>query len=117
MRSATRKKTGRDKLYLAWLHNFPCVVCVALNVPQTSPTEAAHVGPRGISQKCPDREALPLCFEHHGREGGQFTQHNMGKRFWSHFDLDRDALLAQFQARYDAEQLGTISPLEVEAMA
>ena len=111
MRSATKNKTGKDAAYLAWLHNFPCVVCVQLNVPQTSPTEAAHVGPRGLSQKCPDRVTLPLCREHH-REG-QFSQHSMGKMFWPHFDLELNELLLKFQCRYESERLGVLNPLDV----
>lgn len=110
-RSATKQKLGKDPAYLEWLHNFPCVVCVSLNVPQSSQTEAAHVGPRGMSQKCPDRQALPLCADHHRLS--QFSQHSMGKLFWPHFDLDRDELLAKFQARYMAEHLGVLNPMEV----
>ena len=124
MRSATRKKLGKDPAYLAWLHTLPCCVCESMrqtlaeagfpesSIPQqSSPTEAAHCGPRGMSQKCPDREALPICREHH-REG-QFCQHAMGRFFFQHFDLDRDALLAMFQARYDAERLGVLNPMDV----
>jgi len=111
VRSATKKKLGKDPAYIEWLHNFPCVVCVSLNVPQTSPTEAAHCGPRGLSQKCPDREALPICREHH-REG-QFCQHALGRFFFQHFDLDRDALIAGYQAKYEAERLGVLNPMDV----
>jgi len=111
MRSATKNKAGKDAAYLAWLHNFPCVVCVSLNVPQTSPTEAAHCGPRGLSQKCPDRLALPICRDHH-REG-QFCQHALGRFFFQHYDLDRDELFAKFQLRYEAEHLGVLNPMDV----
>lgn len=124
MRSATRKKLGKDPAYLAWLHTLPCVVCESMrqtlatagfpesSIPQqSSPTEAAHSGPRGFSQKCPDREALPLCTQHH-REG-QFCQHALGRFFWSHFGLDLKELLAQYQARYDGQRLGVLSPFEV----
>jgi len=110
VRSATRNKTGRDAAYLEYIRSLPCCVC-PLDAPQTSPTEAAHVGPRGLSQKCPDRETLPLCALHH-REG-QFSQHSMGKMFWAHHGLDRDLLLAVHQAAYDAEQAGVLNPLEV----
>lgn len=111
MRSATKKKIGKDPDYLEYIRSFPCCVCERLEVDQDSITESAHVGSRGMSQKCPDRETLPLCAEHH-REG-QFSQHSMGKLFWPHFDLDREELLRGYQARYAAELLGVLNPLEV----
>ena len=109
MRSATRRKVGRDPEYLAYIRSLPCCVCVKLDAicvrgcSQTSLTESAHVGPRGLSQKCPDKEALPLCAEHH-REG-QFSQHSMGKMFWAHFGLNREQLLAMYQAHYVGESV------------
>lgn len=109
MRSATRRHVGKDKAYLAFIHTLPCCVCVTMRVRQTSPTEAAHVGPRAYSTKCPDRETAPLCREHH-REG-QFCQHALGKRFWGHYDLDREELLGMYQAMYDAG--GVLNPFEV----
>ena len=116
MRSATRRRIGKDPAYLAWLHTLPCCVCAHLKtqgilIPQKSPTEAAHCGPRGFSQKCPDREALPICREHH-REG-QFCQHSLGRFFFQHYDLDRDGLLAGYQAKYEAEHLGVLNPMDV----
>jgi hypothetical protein len=114
VRSATRQKIGKDPEYLEYIRSLPCCVCAWLESEtlrllqirdsvQKTPTEAAHVGPRGLSQKCPDRETLPLCAQHH-REG-QFSQHSMGKRFWSHFDLDREELLAMYQAHYRGESV------------
>lgn len=102
MRSATRKKTDRDAAYLDYIRSLPCCVC-ALDTPQTTPTEAAHVGPRGLSQKCPDRETIPLCALHH-REG-QFSQHRMGRMFWSHYGLNLEVLLAMYQAHYRGESV------------
>lgn len=104
-RSATRLKLWKDSNYLRWLHDSPCVVCELLArtgpaLSQRYPTEAAHVGERGLSQKCPDREAIPLCVEHH-REGRQ-SAHQMGKRFWAFHGLDKDQLIQQFNREYDA---------------
>lgn len=31
------------------------------------------------------------------------AHHVLGKRFWAHHGLDRDALVAELQRRYDAE--------------
>jgi hypothetical protein len=67
------------------------------------PSEAAHVGDRGLSQKCPDRQAIPLCKWHHTE--GPESHHRLGKQFWATWGIDRDALLAQLQERYEKEKL------------
>lgn len=113
MRSATKRKIGKDPAYLDYIRSLPCCVCVTLGASQTSLTESAHVGPRGMSQKCPDRETLPLCALHH--RDGQFSQHAMGKMFWAHHDLGRDELLAMYQENYDGRSHSTISAREMFA--
>lgn len=101
VRSATKKKIGKDPEYLAFLHTLPCVVCEKMGVKQTYRTEAAHVGDRGMSQKCPDKEAIPLCLVHH-REGPQ-SQHVLGKLFWDFHGIDRDGLILSLKQRYFPE--------------
>lgn len=122
MRSATKNKTGKESAYLAWLHELPCVVCVGtaafsrliagthtygdvarIHERQRSISEAAHVGNRGLSQKCPDREAIPLCKQHHTE--GPEAQHKLGKEFWKHHGLDRDEIIAKLNAQYDAQKV------------
>jgi hypothetical protein len=66
-----------------------------------SRTEAAHVGVRGLGQKSSDRSAIPLCAEHHRL--GRDSHHRLGKRFWEHHGLDRDALIAELNRRYEEE--------------
>jgi hypothetical protein len=102
MRSATKKKFGRDPGYLTFIRSRPCELCVREGVRQTTITEAAHVGSRGLSQRCPDAEAIPLCARHH-REGPG-AQHVLGKRFWAHHRLDKSKLVATLQALYRAWQ-------------
>lgn len=103
-----------DRAYMAWVRGLPCVLCsfkvltrwAALHhhlgeryrVPQVSPTEAAHVGQRGIGQKCSDRETIPLCREHH--QDGKDSVHKLGKRFWEQHGIDRYGLIRELQARY-----------------
>lgn len=94
MRSATRKKIGKDPAYLKWLHDQPCIVCEIRKERQRSRTEAAHVGPRGLSQKCPDAEAIPLCRAHHEE------QHRLGKRFWEAANIERFAVILASRIRY-----------------
>jgi hypothetical protein len=85
-RKPTKKHGGENEDYLDWLRTCPCFVCLkrfceqrdwpfdviasepmeralvqALDLQhRCGPTEAAHVGIRGLLQRCPDREAMPL---------------------------------------------------------
>ena len=107
MRSATRKRTGVDEDYKAWIRSLPCVACTAARGGNGSvesvfsPIEAAHVGERGLSQKCPDRETIPLCVRHH-REG-TYSLHKLGKNWWTLHGIDKTALIAELQDRYEKE--------------
>ncbi len=95
MRSATRKKTGKDKAYLAWLHELPCSL-FPCHMPSRGIIEAAHIGPRGLSQKVPDRQAIPLCRGHHE------ALHKLGpKDFWIIANLDPRAIIARLNAEYE----------------
>ena len=106
-----RKKARRgrvlDPKYLAWIRTLECCVpgCTSKNLHKWdkaagSITEAAHVGERGLSQKSSDRETIPLCA--HCHRTGKESHHVMQKRFWEHHGLDRDKLIAELNARYDA---------------
>lgn len=124
MRSATKKKLGKDKAYIAWLHTLPCVCCELLRLRlieagqadedsrvQTAPTEAAHVGEHGLSQKCPDREAIPLCgvtTHMHGPASGHHREgptsgHKLQTKFWSYWGLNRDLLIMALNAKFENE--------------
>ena len=129
VRSATRQKLGKDPAYLAWLHTLPCVCCESLrlflieagnlpeNIPaQSNPTEAAHVGDRGKSQKCPDRQAIPLCghdprtqsrANDHHREGPT-SAHKLGKGFWRFWGINREELIATLNSKYGMETGNTL---------
>lgn len=111
--------------YLDWIRGQPCWAChaplyaifgvlfdgfVAVTEPfkgrQKSPTEAAHVGlsgkPRGMSQKCSDEEAIPLCGEEHHREGPQ-SIHKIGpSAFFELHQADRDEVIRGFQEAWSA---------------
>lgn len=118
MRSATKAKLGRDPGYLNFIRSLPCVVCFPVlwridpaldgisdrQKIQGSPTEAAHVGDRGMSQKSDDRETIPLCMNHH-REG-QDAHHKLGKWFWVHHDIDKAKLIKELRERYEKHVAG-----------
>jgi hypothetical protein len=110
VRSATKKRTGKDPEYLKWIRSLPCVCCQSWeDVCQNpgphwqgaAPTEAAHVGERGLSQRAPDRTAIPLCVAHH-REGKE-SAHKLQKQFWNHWGIDRDKLIAELVSRFEEE--------------
>lgn len=86
-----------DEKYLAWIRRQTCVCCHNRKY-----VEAAHVGARGLGQKCSDREALPLCSWHHVQ--GPESHHVLGKNFFEHFGLDRQALISKYNQRYEHEK-------------
>ena len=115
MRSATKKRIGKHPLYLHWIHTLPCCVCQShiercedINInqsrtqwTQTTKTEAAHLGPRGLSQKVPDRRVVPLCGYHH--RDAVASLHALGpKVFWMLHGLDPEELIRSFNARFEA---------------
>lgn len=102
MARSKASKGLKDPTYLQFIASLPCVVCVAWESDQRTRTTVAHVGDRGLSQKCSDRETLPLCVDHH--QEGKNAHHRMGKNFWPHHGLDRDALIKLFQERYEQEK-------------
>lgn len=111
MRSATRKKTGRDPAYLRWIRTLPCVCCEQLNIirlmklaqahGRSMDTEAAHVGERGLSQKCNDRETIPLCRWHH--RTGPESHHRAAKRFWEIWAIDKTELIRKLNEKFEEE--------------
>lgn len=121
MARSKRSKGLKDKEYLEWIASLPCVICMHLwqglqrrersmqmieerlmGNHQRTFTEVAHVGTRGLSQKCSDRETLPLCVIHH--RTGPDAHHKLGRRFWTYHGLDRDAFLKYFNDRYEARK-------------
>jgi hypothetical protein len=111
VRSATKKKTGKDKAYLDWIRSLPCVLCFRHSYSSGDVwqypgdfaryrrAEAAHVGTRGLSQKSLDRQAIPLCIEHH--RTGKASAHVLGKKFWTFWGIDKDELIAELNNRYE----------------
>lgn len=79
----------RSPAHLAFIRSLPCIVCF-----RERNIEAAHVGRRGMGQKCSDLETLPMCNTHH-RE-----QHRIGLRqFQRSYELDVPELLAMLQEK------------------
>src|SRR6267154_5182190 len=91
-RKPTKKRKGQDEAYLTWIRTQRCRICADWQ------TEACHVGVRGRGQKCPDREAIPLCAFHHRHAttpgGGPWSHHSLGKKFWVTHGLDREEVIS-----------------------
>ncbi len=96
-RAKPRRGRLRDPKYMAWISTLHCIVCGRC---QMHPTEVAHVGVRGIGQKCSDRETLPICERHH--QTGRYALHKLGKHFWALHGLDKMELIAKYQEAYEA---------------
>jgi len=92
------KKPERNAAYLRFVRTQICCVPGCRNWI----TEAAHVGARGLGQRCSDREAIALCQKHH--RTGKHSQHTLGKNFWSHHGLDKDAIVADLNRRFERER-------------
>lgn len=99
-----------DLAYKAFIASQECCICAirrsrltkairAKGLSQLSRTEVAHVGMRGLSQKCDDRCTIPLCGLHHrvGRE----AHHKLGKLFFEHHGTDKDALVKFYNEKYE----------------
>jgi hypothetical protein len=104
MARSARSKGRKDKKYLAFIRSQPCLLCddaierrvfiAGIPYRQVWPTEAAHVGERGLSQKCSDYETLPLCAGHH-RIGRQ-SHHVLGRKFWEHHGINKPEILSGY---------------------
>ncbi len=91
-------KVPPNPAYLDYIRMMPCLLagsggCAGI-------VEAAHVGERGMGQKCRDEEAVPLCSGHHRTRPD--ASHQIGKRFWLHHGLDRDAAFTSLQELFAA---------------
>ena len=124
--SKRKPSKGDDPEYLKWIRTLPCLACIAKVTPldvvdaplesmfawgqlpnQCGPTEVAHVGPRSIGRRCPDRETIPLGRGHHNRVGSggwPDSHHNLGTKFWETHHIDRDLVIAELQRIYEAKK-------------
>ncbi|MGA3028350.1 MAG: hypothetical protein ABSF98_26680 [Bryobacteraceae bacterium] len=86
-------KPARNPQYLQWIRTLPCTVCATIRG-----VEAAHTGPRGLSQKSSDTSAIPLCARHY--RTGDDSYHRLGpRRFSEVHGLDIPALVARLSAK------------------
>ena len=99
-RRARRARAGDNEPYKAWLREQRCMICIPPR--NCGIVEAAHVGDRGLGKKCPDLQAVPLGAGHH-RLYKDAHHGPLGKRFWAHHGLDRDTMIALYNAGFEME--------------
>ncbi len=100
-RPGVRRGQVIDHKYRAFIRSLGCIVCrdtVPHNA-QSSRTEVAHIGERGLGQKCSDYETVPLCAGHHRIRHD--SHHQAGKAFWVLHKLDRDQTIAALRKLYE----------------
>jgi hypothetical protein len=131
-RKPPKRLAGYDNpAYRNWLGSWPCWICfiryckengydpvesrrrpevrflfTALQCFSCGPTEIAHVGLRGLKQRCADREAMPLGRKHHQHMtagGGPESHHTLGRNFWSFHDLCRVDIFSELYELYSLE--------------
>ena len=82
IRRKKRRGPPRDWRYRDFIHSLECTTCGA---PPRS--EVAHIGSRGMGQKCSDYETIPLCTSCHLTS--QYAYHRLGKvAFEAFWDMD-----------------------------
>ncbi len=96
------KNRPRDFAFMSWVKSQPCCACEKLRLLNFGIIYAHHAGQRGTSQKADDRTCIPLCWRHHDR-GSSTSIHALGKTFWAVYGLDRVALIADYNERYEME--------------
>ena len=71
-RRSTQRRSSRvrDTAYMLRVKELPCAAW--LMSPCGGVVEADHAGRRGLGQKCPDNETIPICTTHH-RERTDFS--------------------------------------------
>jgi hypothetical protein len=96
-RSKTNRKRPRNFPYMLWIKTLPCAVCGRNN------SEAAHTGPRGLGQKAPDEQCIPLCPDHH-RHRRDALDVAGPRRFQEIHGIDIKALVVRLQAAWQLLQ-------------
>lgn len=89
-RSKTNRKRPRNFPYMLWIKTLPCAVCGRNN------SEACHTGRRGLGQKAPDEQCIPLCPDHHRHQRDALDVAGP-RRFQEMHGIDIQQLVARLQ--------------------
>jgi hypothetical protein len=95
--SYRRRKPIKSSAYLRFVRSLPCCACGS-----TRYVEAMHVGPRGMSQKVDDKDALPGCRFCHKE------LHQIGPvEFQQKYSLDFETEIEKLNTFYESNLRGT----------
>lgn len=110
-----REPRIRDKAYMGWIAQLPCLACIARHGRYTKPVQVCHIragypedGWRdfGKAEKPHDRRTWPGCPACHMY--GPDSQHAMNERvFWERLMIHPPALCAALVSAYEAGEDGT----------
>src|ERR1041385_6644521 len=89
-----RTKPERNPVYLRWIRRQPCVICGC-----TWGVEAAHTGPRGLSQRASDYSAVPLCRRCH--QTGPHSYHKHARQFFLLHGIEIDSLIHELRKTFE----------------
>lgn len=89
------RPSGKDPAYLAALRELPCCICRGWGMVQMSPTQAHHtICGRTPGRKTPDRQAIPLCEDHHqglwGNDPSKLAIHKCKKTWVAEYGPDTE---------------------------
>lgn len=73
------------------IHEIGCSLCLYLQEPQTTPTQAHHKTGLGLGKKASDELSMALCFEHH--QGGNKAIHHIGTKAFERIFCTQDELI------------------------
>jgi hypothetical protein len=93
-RRREKRAEKKDKAYLAWLAQFPCVVCGEKG-------ELHHEPPRSHAGVWHDRKTVPLCPEHHRGATGRHALGYAG--FCARWGVDLRERIEHYQRLYEPE--------------
>ncbi len=109
-RSRKNKKRPRNIPYMLWIKTLPCAVCRRMG------SEAAHTGPRGLGQKSPDEQCIPLCPDHH-RHRKDALDVAGPRNFTTIHHIDIPRLVEQLNIRWEAIRIDTAQGVADEGIA
>ncbi len=94
-----------------FIRQLPCILADDSRHICQGRIEAAHCGiGSGMKRKAPDETCLPMCMGLH--RTGRYSHHSLPRTFWDHWDLDREMLILEYQARGIME--GTITQEQLD---
>src|SRR6266404_1255448 len=96
--STRYSRRARQLEYMGWIKTLPCAVC-GRQASEYFAIEAAHCGPRVLSQKTDDRNCIPLCVQHH--RDGPDSAHVLQRQFEPRHSLDIRALIVRLNAAWE----------------